>query len=149
MTFNLKEAKMVDSINEASGSSETGYTIFVEESEKGREATSMGYSGQSTICSSILPNMQQVHLHNHEKKADEEKSQKSFFVTLLLQFFLGYVGLPHFYVGNIGKGLLTLGTTICLGWITFGIVPGIIWLYNIFQIILGNFTDSEGKRVRN
>ncbi|WP_420420991.1 TM2 domain-containing protein [Simkania sp.] len=140
---------MVDAINESSGSSETGYTIFGEEPEKGREATPPGYSGQSTIHPSIPPNTQQVHIHYHEKKADEEKSQKSFFVTLLLQFFLGYVGFPHFYVGNIGKGLLTLGTTICLGWITFGIVPGIVWLYNIFQIILGNFTDSEGKKVRN
>ncbi|CCB88670.1 NINE protein [Simkania negevensis] len=140
---------MVDSINELSSSYGVGYPIFTEESEKGGGVASPGYSGQSTIHPPIHPNAQQVHIHYHEKKVEEEKSRKSFFVTLLLQFFLGYVGFPHFYVGNIGKGLLTLGTTICLGWITFGIVPGIIWLYNIFQIILGNFKDSEGKRVRN
>jgi len=140
---------MVESINEGPGFFESGYPVYTEETESTKEATPSGFSSQSTIHPSNPQSPQQVHVHFHEKKAEEEKSQKSFLVTLLLQFFVGYTGLPHFYVGNFGTGLLTLGTSICLGWITLGIVPGIMWLYNIFQIISGNFTDSDGKPVKN
>ena len=68
-----------------------------------------------------------------------EYSEKTGLVTLLLCFFLGYLGMHRFYVGKIGTGLLQLFT---LG--GFG-----IWvLIDFIMIILGSFTDKEGKKIK-
>jgi len=68
-----------------------------------------------------------------------ENSQKTGLVTLLLCFFLGTLGVHRFYVGKIGTGLIQLFT---LG--GFG-----IWvLIDFIMIILGNFTDKDGKKIK-
>lgn len=68
-----------------------------------------------------------------------EYSEKTGLVTLLLCFFLGGLGMHRFYVGKIGTGLLQLFT---LG--GFG-----IWvLIDFIMIILGSFTDKEGKKIK-
>ena len=68
-----------------------------------------------------------------------EYSDKTGLVTLLLCFFLGPLGMHRFYVGKIGTGLLQLFT---LG--GFG-----IWvLIDFIMIILGNFTDKDGKKIK-
>lgn len=67
-------------------------------------------------------------------------SEKNWLVTLLLCFFLGGIGAHRFYAGKIGTGvvqLLTLGG--CGIWV----------LIDLIMIIVGNFTDNEGKAIKN
>ena len=67
-----------------------------------------------------------------------EKSSKGFVPTLLLAFFLGALGVHRFYVGKIGTGILQLITAGGFG----------IWvLIDFIMIIIGKFTDAEGKRI--
>ena len=69
----------------------------------------------------------------------QNKSEKSWIATLLLCFFLGGLGVHRFYAGKIGTGVLQLLT--CGG---FG-----IWvLIDFILIIVGSFTDSEGKAIK-
>jgi TM2 domain-containing membrane protein YozV len=65
-------------------------------------------------------------------------SPKSRLVAVLLCFFLGALGVHRYYVGKIGTGLLMLFT--CGGF-------GIWYLIDLIMIILGNFTDQQGRRV--
>ena len=59
-------------------------------------------------------------------------------VAVLLCWFLGVFGAHRFYVGKVGTGLLML--------VTIGGF-GIWWLFDLSMILLGSFTDKEGKRV--
>ena len=67
-----------------------------------------------------------------------EKSEKNGLVTLLLSLFLPF--LAYFYVGKNGKGVLLL----LLSLVGVGYVFGVI---NVIRILLGKFTDNEGKVV--
>lgn len=67
-----------------------------------------------------------------------EKSPKSFVAALLLCFFLGGLGIHRFYVGKIGTGILQIITLGGLG----------IWaLIDFIMIVIGKFTDSEGRKI--
>ena len=68
------------------------------------------------------------------------KSPKEWLVTLLLCFFVGYLGIHRFYVGKIGTGIIQLIT--CGG-------CGIWTLIDFITICMGNFTDNEGKAIKN
>lgn len=59
--------------------------------------------------------------------------------ALILCIFFGYLGLHHFYVGRIGKGILYL--------FTFGLC-GIGWIVDIFKILMGTFRDNVGAPLR-
>ncbi|RCW48093.1 TM2 domain-containing protein [Paenibacillus prosopidis] len=67
-----------------------------------------------------------------------EKSPKSFIAAILLCFFLGSIGIHRFYVGKIGTGILQI--------ITFGGL-GVWALIDFIMIVIGKFTDSEGRRI--
>ncbi len=67
-------------------------------------------------------------------------SSKDWLVTMLLCFFLGYLGIHRFYVGKTGTGIAQLLT--CGG-------CGIWALIDFITIIMGNFTDAEGKFIKN
>lgn len=69
-----------------------------------------------------------------------EVSGKSRLVTLLLCFFLGLLGVHRFYVGKIGTGILMI--------LTFGGL-GVWVMIDLILILVGSFTDKEGKRVFN
>ena len=69
----------------------------------------------------------------------EEISDKGFVPTILLCLFLGIFGVHRFYVGKVGTGILMLVTLGGLG----------IWqLIDLIIIICGNFTDSNGRKIK-
>jgi len=67
-----------------------------------------------------------------------EKSPKSFVAALLLCFFLGSLSGHRFYAGKVGTAILQIVTLGGLG----------IWLLiDLILIIVGKFTDSEGRLI--
>lgn len=72
-------------------------------------------------------------------EVDPDKSQKEWLITLLLCVFVGYLGIHRFYAGKIGTGIVQLLTCGACG----------IWtLIDLILIILGKFTDEEGKVIK-
>ncbi|MYM31908.1 NINE protein [Duganella sp. CY15W] len=66
------------------------------------------------------------------------RSDKDYAVTLLLCFFVGFLGIHRFYAGKIGTGLLQMFTFGGLG----------IWAFvDLIFVALGRFTDSEGREI--
>jgi TM2 domain-containing membrane protein YozV len=66
-------------------------------------------------------------------------SPKSGITTLLLCFFLGCLGIHRFYVGKTGTGIIQLLTIGGFG----------VWvLIDFLMIVLGKFTDSDGRVVK-
>ena len=69
---------------------------------------------------------------------NDSYSPKSRLVALLLCFFFGWLGMHRFYVGKVITGLLMILTLGGLG----------IWtLIDLIIIIVGPFTDKQGKRL--
>lgn len=66
-------------------------------------------------------------------------SDKSKKTALLLCAFGGMLGLHHYYVGNIGKGLLYSFTA---GLLLFG------WFGDLIKISTGGFKDNAGAPLR-
>ena len=63
-------------------------------------------------------------------------TDNTWLVTLLLCFFLGFLGIHRFYVGKSGTGFLQIITIGGLG----------IWvLVDLIMIVMGKFTDKEGN----
>ena len=70
----------------------------------------------------------------------EPRSEKSFLLTLILCFFVGALGIHRFYAGKLLTGILMLITAGGFG----------IWvLIDLIMILLGNFTDSRGRYIKN
>jgi len=67
------------------------------------------------------------------------EDQSRWLILLLLSIFFGSLGVDRFYVGKIGTGVLKLIT--CGG-------CGIWWLIDLIFIITGNFTDINGKVIK-
>ena len=74
-----------------------------------------------------------------EPQTQEAPKQK--LVAFLLAFFLGYLGIHNFYLGNKGKGIAQLILSI-----TFvGLVISGPWaLIEAIMIIAGSPTDANG-----
>lgn len=76
---------------------------------------------------------------NKEADKENEISDKSWLLTLIFCIFLGLIGFHRFYTGKGGTAILML---ITLG--GFG-----IWtLVDLVTIIIGSFTDCDGRVIR-
>ena len=63
-------------------------------------------------------------------------TDNTWLVTLLLCFFAGFLGIHRFYVGKMGTGFLQIITLGGLG----------LWvLLDLIMIVIGKFTNKEGK----
>lgn len=68
-----------------------------------------------------------------------ETSDKNYFVTVLLCFFLGTLGIHRFYVGKIGTGILMLVTAGGLG---------IWWLIDFIIALFAQFRDKQRRLIK-
>lgn len=83
-------------------------------------------------------------IYHYENNGNEQvvydKPQKSYVVTLLLSYFLGFLGAHRFYTGYIGIGivqLLTLGGC------------GIWTLIDYIMLVANKFNDRDGRPLEN
>ncbi len=66
-------------------------------------------------------------------------SDKKILPAFLLCFFVGLLGVHRFYVGKVGTGILQIFTLGGLG----------IWvLIDFIMILMGAFTDSQGRKLK-
>ena len=92
----------------------------------------------------ILPEMMSSILSlmkSSEKKYQPsgELSEKEFLPTLILCFFVGFLGIHRFFVGKVGTGILMIVTLGGLG----------IWvLVDFIMICIGSFRDIEGRIIK-
>lgn len=70
----------------------------------------------------------------------QDESRNSWLVALLLCLFLGTLGIHRFYVGKTVSGIIQLLT---------GGGCGVWYLIDFILILVGEFTDSEGRRLRH
>jgi len=68
-----------------------------------------------------------------------DTSDKSFVAAVLLALLVGPLGVHRFYVGKVGTGILHL--------LTLGVF-GIWTLIDLILIVVGRFTDGDGRFVR-
>lgn len=66
-------------------------------------------------------------------------SEKEWLTTILLSFFVGWLGIDRFYLGYTGLGILKL--------ISFGGF-GIWYIIDLILIVTGNLKDSQGLPLR-
>ena len=65
-------------------------------------------------------------------------SEKRKLPAFLLCLFFGFFGVHRYYVGKVATGLLQLFTVGGLG---------LWWLLDLLVILLGGFTDKEGRLI--
>lgn len=81
-------------------------------------------------------------------------SDKKKLVALLLNLFLGPLGIHRFYLGRVGSGI-TMLVMLIFGWLTTGIFIGFIFLavvgiwdvVDFFCIIFNGLPDAQGRKL--
>ena len=74
-----------------------------------------------------------------ETAAQATISDKGFVPTILLCYFLGFLGVHRFYAGKVGTGILMI--------ITFGGF-GIWVIVDMVLIATGSFKDKQGMLIK-
>ena len=88
---------------------------------------------------------------------DEKVSKKDWLTSLILCWFLGFLGVHRMYAGKLVSGFLILDGTIAstcitllvnkyLGAIAFVIVGSFV-LYDFLNIVIKNFKDVNGREI--
>ena len=87
---------------------------------------------------------------------EEKVSNKSWLTTLLLCWFLGFLGIHRIYAGKIGSGFLMMYGTICAAAITltnvwFGALAFVLVAYfvacDFLMISFKVFPDCRGEYI--
>ena len=78
------------------------------------------------------------HLYRRTLRGEEEVSDHSRLIALLLCALLGYFGFHRFYVGKFGTGIL---------WLLTGGLFGVGYLVDTIVIAAGGFRDRHGLRL--
>ncbi len=82
--------------------------------------------------------MADIAMASPQVQSRTNASDKSRLVALVLCLLIGTFGVHRFYVGKIGTGVLQIFTLGGLG----------IWaLVDLILIVLGSFTDKQGKKI--
>ena len=69
------------------------------------------------------------------------RSDKSLGLSYLLWFFLGFLGVHHFYLGKVGRGI---GYLLTFGWFMIGLVVDLFTLPS--QVRRVNYERRAGFR---
>ena len=88
---------------------------------------------------------------------NEKVSKKDWLTSLVLCWFLGFLGIHRLYAGKIGSGfafmggtilatVVTVTTNVYYGAIAF-IVVGSFVLYDFLNILIKNFKDVNGREI--
>jgi TM2 domain-containing membrane protein YozV len=87
------------------------------------------------------------------QQTETNRSHRNWVALLVLSIFFGQFGVDRFYVGKIGTGIAKLAyfcIMLALCFVFIGIIfIWIWWLIDIVLILLGRFTDAEGKVVKS
>ena len=76
---------------------------------------------------------------NHAPQPSGEMSDKEWLPTVLLCWFLGFLGVHRFYTGHTGIGVAQLLTVGGCG----------IWVViDFIMILVGSFKDAQGRPLR-
>ncbi len=102
-------------------------------SSAGSTAQTNSTSAGSTTYAGSAAAKPRMNMYVDDNGQPVRVSEKSWLATLLLEIFLGGLGIHRFYVGKIGTGILWL--------ITAGIF-GIGWIVDLVMIACGNFKDK-------
>jgi len=94
-----------------------------------QNTSQQGYSTQ------VNQNTQQVY-SAPENQNTTPAPRKSWVVTLLLNVFLGYMGIHRFYSGSIGIGVVQLIT---------GGMCGVWWFIDFIMILTNSYRDGNGN----
>ena len=87
---------------------------------------------------------------------EEKKSNKSWLTSLMLCWFLGFLGIHRIYTGKIGSGFLIMYGTVCATLVTFmDVVMGMLafvivggFVVNDFLLIsVKHFKDCRGEYI--
>lgn len=63
-----------------------------------------------------------------------ENNKKSGWIAYILLFLLGFFGAHRFYMGKTISGIIQLLLTAIFSWWTFGLIPGLWLIVDIFLL---------------
>jgi len=93
--------------------------------------------GKCFKCGTFVPqNTSQQGYSAQVNQNTQQAAVTSWMVTLLLNIFLGYMGVHRFYSGSIGIGVVQLIT---------GGMCGVWWLIDLILILCGSYRDGKGN----
>jgi TM2 domain-containing membrane protein YozV len=80
--------------------------------------------------------------HDQHVRRQRQEDPSAF----LLSFFIGVLGIHRFYVGKTGTGIAMVVISITI----IGLFVTSIWaLVDWIMIVTGNFTDSQGRPLKD
>lgn len=91
-------------------------------------------------CGQLISNKAEICPKCGVRQPDFISADNRWLTTLLLCFFLGYLGVHRFYTGHSVIGVIQL--------LTLGFC-GIWTMIDLILIITGSYTDAQGKPIKN